>query len=501
MIKVKSYFEDTRQVDFSQLPNGLQVGHGFLLDTTEQGATWEYYDADGKIRETIDLHVAALNKYLENQSKGKPEPEFRPVEQNLPNTSVVRKNVQREIKTEKKQRAAPRGRKKEEELKPLPGKLHLTERIPEEIRFIRRFVNLDGKTKTKDEILRFINALQKAMLEKRIRKTSPYAQEILVVQEKLITLFNSMRVKSRIKLAPETLEQLNTIATKEKVMPEILLLKKYINLNGKTGVRDKATKLANQMRLAEKKKTITKNSAYAGALSTAYKNLVGFAKDKKIKTLLIEKAELNGLNGLLNGLDGLEFVQTVENGVRVMNSMDFVNMRFEKLGFTGKWYNLIGDPSPGFTVMVYGKPKLGKSFLCVDFAGYLAQCHGSVYYAAKEEGLDSTLQEKLKDMAAMHPNFDVANGLISVLSPYDFIFIDSVTNMGLKPEDLNELKQRWPGKSFIFIFQTTKQGDFRGAQSFMHDVDVVIEVPEKGKAVQMGRFNQGGEMNIFQAAA
>jgi hypothetical protein len=28
-------------------------------------------------------------------------------------------------------------------------------------------------------------------------------------------------------------------------------------------------------------------------------------------------------------------------------------------------------------------------------------------------------------------------------------------------------------------------------------VDVVIEVPEKGKAVQMGRFNQGGEMDIF----
>ncbi|SEW39351.1 hypothetical protein SAMN05428988_5061 [Chitinophaga sp. YR573] len=26
----------------------------------------------------------------------------------------------------------------------------------------------------------------------------------------------------------------------------------------------------------------------------------------------------------------------------------------------------------------------------------------------------------------------------------------------------------------------------------MHDVDVVIEVQEKGKTVQMGRFNQGG---------
>lgn len=47
------------------------------------------------------------------------------------------------------------------------------------------------------------------------------------------------------------------------------------------------------------------------------------------------------------------------------------------------------------------------------------------------------------------------------------------------------------------LFQTTKDGKFRGANSFQHDVDVVIDIPEKGRAVQMGRFNQGGEMYIF----
>ena len=62
---------------------------------------------------------------------------------------------------------------------------------------------------------------------------------------------------------------------------------------------------------------------------------------------------------------------------------------------------------------------------------------------------------------------------------------------------MNRLKALNPTKSFVFIFQTTKQGNFRGENSFQHDVDVVLEVPEKGKAVQMGRFNQGGEMEIF----
>ena len=83
------------------------------------------------------------------------------------------------------------------------------------------------------------------------------------------------------------------------------------------------------------------------------------------------------------------------------------------------------------------------------------------------------------------------------LSKYDFVFLDSVNKLGLSPEDLEELKHNYPETSFVYIFQTTKMGNFRGGNEFQHDVDVVIEVPEKGVATQFGRFNQGGEINIF----
>jgi predicted ATP-dependent serine protease len=146
---------------------------------------------------------------------------------------------------------------------------------------------------------------------------------------------------------------------------------------------------------------------------------------------------------------------------------------------------------------VYGKPKMGKSYLCIDFAGYLARNHGKVLYVAKEEGLDMTLQKKLNDKAVAHPNLFVSSYLPTSLDGYDFIFLDSVNRLGLEPTDLNKLKAANATKSFIFIFQSTKDGNFRGANSFQHDVDVVIEVPEKGKATQMGRFNQGGEVAIF----
>jgi len=131
------------------------------------------------------------------------------------------------------------------------------------------------------------------------------------------------------------------------------------------------------------------------------------------------------------------------------------------------------------------------------FAGYLARNHGKVLYVAKEEGLDYTLQQKLNDKNVAHPNLFVSSVLPESLAAYNFIFLDSVNKLGLSPEDLNRMKALNPTKSFIFIFQSTKDGNFRGANSFQHDVDVVIEVPDKGKAVQMGRFNQGGEIQIF----
>ena len=157
----------------------------------------------------------------------------------------------------------------------------------------------------------------------------------------------------------------------------------------------------------------------------------------------------------------------------------------------------MGDPAKPFTAMVFGRPKMGKSYLSMDFAGYLARNHGKVLYIAKEEKLDATLQKKLSDMKAQHPNLFVSDDMINDLSGYDFVFIDSVNKMQLEPEDLEQLKANNPNVSFIYVFQSTKSGAFRGSQHFMHDVDIVIEIPEKGLAIQNGRFNQGGELSIF----
>lgn len=290
----------------------------------------------------------------------------------------------------------------------------------------------------------------------------------------------------------------------EKVMPSIKFIKRYVSLQGKTDVKAKAQKLFEDMQKAVKVGVLTKTDRYADKVNAMYLNLYNLIyKPKQHNILDISKHELNGLMGIINscgcggnGLDGIDDEDEQPRN-KVMSSLDFAKMQFNSIGFTGKWLNFIGDPAQGFTTMVFGKPKMGKSYLCIDFAGYLSRHHGKVLYVAKEEKLDATLQKKLNDTNVKHPNLFVSDYLPNDLSQYDFVFIDSVNKMELHPNDLDELKANNPSVSFIYVFQTTKEGNFRGSNHFQHDVDVVIEVPEKGKATQNGRFNQGGEMQIF----
>lgn len=170
-------------------------------------------------------------------------------------------------------------------------------------------------------------------------------------------------------------------------------------------------------------------------------------------------------------------------------------MKFHTIGLKGKFRELIGDPSVGFTAMVFGQPKSGKSTLMLELAHHLATNHGKVLYAAIEEGYGYTLREKIQRVGAVHRNLVFSEQLPEKLKGYDFVFVDSVSRAGMELEDLIKLKYQNPNTSFIFIFHATKDGKFRGENNLAHEVDVIIEV-EPGLAKASGRFNAGGELKF-----
>jgi hypothetical protein len=394
---------------------------------------------------------------------------------------------------------------------PLP-----VERINEEVRFIRRFVMMNGKKKTDVQLLNLLSGLQKAILEKRIRKTSKYKDEIEQIQKTLVEVTNNMRripfADKRIKqinLKPEVLKHLREIAGSQAVRLSVNYLKRYVGIQGKFLTKEKAQRLYDTLQRAVQKKRLVSSDPFAKQLNAVWMSLGEFLKSANQKaTLEIHPEVLNGLNVALDGCACEEkkkdvpeitapVLSPVANSNTVMNSLDFAKLKFDTLGFTGKWLGLIGDPCAGFRTMVFGKPKMGKSYLCIEFAGYLARHHGDTLYVAKEEKLDATLQKKLNDKDVKHRCLYVSDHLPEDLSAYQFIFLDSVSKLKLTPEQLDSLKAANPGKSFVEVYQTTKEGKFRGTNEHQHDVDIVIELPERGKAVQFGRFNQGGEMTIF----
>ncbi len=323
----------------------------------------------------------------------------------------------------------------------------------EEVKFFKRILALERKGISKKDLLKLIDDLQAAIVSRKIGKHSPFAAEINYLQEGLVAIYNK---KSEVQVLQFNLKK----ETVQKLKKAIEASKQYEKRIFPAPPPEKIEPLD-------------------------LRGIENAEEEEKQVSEPEEKVQCNDNN------------ETEETG-HVMNSVDFSKLEFDSIGLKDKWLKLIGDPAPGFSAMVFGKPKMGKSYLCVDFAGYLARNHGPVLYVAREEKLDATLQKKLRDKDVAHPNLFVSDYLPEDLSPYQFVFIDSVNKLGLSPDDIEKLRSENKGKSFIFVFQTTKEGNFRGTNEFQHDVDVVIEVPEKGRAVQFGRFNQGGEMNIFE---
>lgn len=383
------------------------------------------------------------------------------------------------------------------------------ERIDDAVRFIKRYAQLHGKVKTDVQILNFLNALQKAILEKRIRRTSKYAGQIEYIQTNLVKLFNSMGKEVEIKLNEPVLKEFLEIAGSEQVRLSITYMKRYVSLQGKHIDKEKAKRLHSLVSSAIRQQKINGADPYLDKIKRVLTSLKKFIdKAKPADTLKLHSTVLNGIQETLAGcctacdkkkeqLNGLDALSVAPAQDSIMSSMDFANMKFETLGFSGKWKDFIGDPAAGFSAMISAKPKMGKSYLCADFAGYLARHHGETLFVAGEEKLGNTLQQKI--LSVKHPCLHVTGALPENLTSFDFIVLDSVTRLKLTPDDLRVLKATYPDKSFIYVYQVTKAGKFRGPNEAQHDVDVVIEIPEKGRAVQFGRYNQGGEMNIFDA--
>jgi hypothetical protein len=489
MLNTKNYFDKVQQLNWEELPEALAKGHKLAEGAAQNN--WAAYNTNENIKRVVEAYFQKLSDYLSKNPM--PTGGAKP---SAPSKSLPKATAPlRTPKSETPKASLP---KKPEPEAEADYESTPVEYIDTDVQFIRRYSAMHGKVKSQAQILNLLHSLQKAILERRIRKDSPYAKEIELMQNQLIKCYEQMDEMIEVKIDSKNLKRYLEIANSQEGMLSITLLKAYVSLNGKKDVRDRAERLLTRMRKAVTSGKVTKSDKYADRLNDAFVTIKTYL-DSKSAYLNINKAQLNGLMGILgedlfgqkkslNGSDD-------DEGTLIVSSGELLKMDFQTIGLKGKYLELIGDPSIGFTAMVYGLPKSGKSTMCLDFANHLASNHGKVLYCAVEEGFGYTLKEKIERLGAQHANLYITDRVPENLSDYEFVFIDSVSKAGMDVEDIDRLRKLHPETSFIFIYHTTKEGKFKGVNSHAHEVDVIIQV-DKGQATSTGRFNAGGKMKI-----
>lgn len=536
MLNTNNYFSKVANINWDSLPEALAKGHKLVEGASQNN--WAAYQSNENIKRVVDAYFEKLKDYLEKTPGSVPsKPKSLPSKTNksAPKASVVKplktaryKGLRVEIRpaskaskkfivwdlkmdqifaNEKFDTVAKAkqfvdvnemilvrvvGSEKDEEFDS-----EQVEHIDTDVQFIKRYAAMHGKVKSQAQILTLLHSLQKAIVERWIGKDSQYAKEVEMMQQQLISCYEKMGDMAEIKIDSKNLKRYLEIAHSQEGMLSVVLLKAYIALNGKRNVKDKAERLFRRIKKAVEQGKITKSDKYADKLNEAYQTLKNYI-DGDSAMLNINKAQLNGLMGLLGedlfaqkkSLGG----QDEGNGM-IVSSGELLAMDFQTIGLKGKYRDLIGDPSIGFTAMVYGLPKSGKSTMCLDFANYLASHHGKVLYCAIEEGFGYTLKEKIERLKAHHSNLYITDRVPENLSDFEFVFIDSVSKAGLDVNAIGQLRKLHPDTSFIFIYHTTKEGKFKGVNEHAHEVDVIVQV-DKGKATSTGRFNAGGSLEI-----
>ena len=188
------------------------------------------------------------------------------------------------------------------------------------------------------------------------------------------------------------------------------------------------------------------------------------------------------------------FPKIKENDAKdVMSLRDLQKVQFKTLPFTGVWRDSMGTPSEGFSLMIYGRSGQGKSTFAINFSEYLANNFGAVLYNSAEEGINLTLQDKMKnlisdDLFISHQKDFYSMKKYLKNSACKFVILDSVNHMNLTPENVEELRNMDKTRSFVSIHQVTKTGDFKGDNRFLHNCDTEIVVDKYVPTTKKCRF-------------
>jgi len=493
MITISNY---NKQNIPANLPANLAEGHKFITGETSGFKHIDLYNDDATIKAAIDKHIAELNTYLAQSVTKTPKTVIKKVE------SVTKAENQVEL-------------------------------LPLEIQVIKRYLALNNKTKTRKQIMQLLDFIQKAIIDKRIKKANPYAENVDDIQKLLIKVYNGM-VESKhqqvlCEIVPERLKALTEIVSKYEALKSVPLIKRYIALDGEFNSKEKVQKLytdiarfldktkgdkyeANLLEIAARlkkyldnnenklsideatlgsilwakyaRKALTAGKLAKDAISRQYQkakpHIQSISKKVKDKTSeayhkLDEKLKQKEVENL-KGVEEMFVTPTIENCFKLPT--------IELKGDLGK---LIGKIEQNkLAISLEGDQGAGKSQLMFQLADAFSEVGKNVAVFSLEMPVDSIPAITFINQYVSPANKnkikwanEAPEGLLSIKKAaefFDVIFIDSWGKLKVKSEEFDNLRKEHPNTIFIVIFQRTTGNKIRGGTEPLYDAGINIEV-------------------------
>lgn len=376
MISISNYDKSIKQINLSRLPKVYQEGHAFFLEARE------WYDQDQTVKESIDLYLSKLNQHLSKTFRSK-----------------------RSSKTA-------------------------------ELSFIRRFVQLNNKLISKEEIGAFVRSLQKAILKKRIRKSSLYARHIENIQNKLIDQFNQLSDGEKIKI---------------KINAEWLLELKGCLQPGQT--------------LDGVDTDITRIQTHPRPKSSIFESMTEIESGPSENSFRLP----GDLGKLLGDLERFELAITLEG---------------DQGGGKTRFGYQLADALAGLgnQIAVFSL-EIGK--------------RSDLIRRMREDYIDPANHSKIFITDQLPNGFDTIR---KAAKQFDVVIIDSWNKLNVHSSQFDKLRKDFPNTIFIVIFQRTTQGTIRGGTAPLFDAGINLEVVKVDDTFQnnyaVATKNRYGETGI-----
>lgn len=175
-----------------------------------------------------------------------------------------------------------------------------------------------------------------------------------------------------------------------------------------------------------------------------------------------------------------------------------------------EWYNILGELTTPFKMLIWGEPGQGKSTYSLKLASEIARIIKVVFISGEENMNGKTFNEKVRrcvnderlssiQVLNRLPNIDEWNNLIFPNGipdqKYDCVFYDSISVLKITPmypalvEKKSKLKIFNSSMSHIFISHAQKDGkSYKGESGWGHEVDIIIQIKNGVAIIEKNRF-------------